>query len=62
MIMNSSVSLHLHHEEEHAWDGNKLIELPLNPFLGRRDPNFRLLRAMENAAQAEIERQGEDAV
>jgi hypothetical protein len=57
-VKRRSVSLHMHPEEERVRARNRLIELPLDPGLGGRDPNFRLLRAMQTAAQEELERQG----
>lgn len=57
-VKRRSVSLHMHPEEERTRAQNRLIELPLDPGFGGRDPNFRLLRAMQTAAQEELERQG----
>ena len=34
-----------------------ICELPVNPVLGQDDPNLRVLRAMQVAAAAELERQ-----
>lgn len=48
------VSLHLLPDKARACASNRLIKLPFDPELGTTDPNFRLLRAMFLAAEAEL--------
>ena len=59
-VTDCTVSLHLHPEYARQRSANRLIELPLNPELGGQDPNFRLLRVIQVAGQAEIDRQGRE--
>jgi hypothetical protein len=57
LITAFTVSLHLYSECSRRRSANRLIRLPINPELGGQDPNFRLLRVMKDAGQAEIDRQ-----
>jgi hypothetical protein len=50
------VALHLLAEEDRARVANRLVELPVDGALGGEDPNWRLLRALQDAAQAELDR------
>jgi hypothetical protein len=58
LVTNFTVSLHLYSESGRLRSANRLIELPINPELGGQDPNFRLLRIIKDAGQAELDRQG----
>ena len=58
LMYRGRVSLHLHRANDRIRAANRLLELPVNPALGARDLNFRLLREIQTAAQAEIDRQG----
>lgn len=56
-VTNFTVSLHLYSGPGRLRSTNRLIELPINPELGGQDPNYRLLRVLKDAGQAEIDRQ-----
>ena len=60
-VTKRTVSLHLHPDGGRVTPENTLIELPIDPALGRRDPNFRILRVVLDAAEAEIDRQEREA-
>ena len=60
LVTAYTVSLHLYSECSRRRAANRLIELPINPELGGQDPNFRLLRVIHDAGQAEIDRQSRE--
>ena len=54
-IQNQTASLHIEGLSEVS--AGSLVTLPVNPDLGEDDPNILLLRAMQAAGRAEMERQ-----
>jgi len=60
LVTDFAVSLHLYSDCSRLRSANRLIKLPINPELGGQDPNFRLLRVIKDAGQAEINRQSRE--
>jgi len=60
LVTDFAVSLHLYSACSRLRAANRLIKLPINPELGGQDPNFRLLRVIKDAGQAEIDRQSRE--
>ncbi len=60
LVTDFTVSLHLYSDCSRPRSANRLIKLPINPELGGQDPNFRLLRVIKDAGQAEIDRQSRE--
>ena len=57
LVGDVTVSLHLYFERSRLCSANRLVRLPIDPALGGADPNFRLLRVLKDAGQAELDRQ-----
>ncbi len=51
------VALHALAKKEPVRASNRLVELPVDESLGGEDPNFRLICALQVAAQSEFDRQ-----
>lgn len=57
IIFRDRVSLHVLLEQDEAGDSNRILELSIDPALGSRDLNWRLIRDLQKQKQLEIDQQ-----